>query len=112
MTGKGPRRGGGADAGPADGEILRPVPVVLAEDAVVPDCNLVRPAPTRFTHELLVDEPYRFDRPKQTDEPDGVLPAGTPVVVLVDGDDRSRVIDGAGRYVEVSSASLRELPSR
>jgi hypothetical protein len=37
-----------------------------------------------------------------------VLRAGTPVVLLVDGDDRCRVVDGSGLYVEVRRASLRE----
>jgi hypothetical protein len=90
--------------------MLRPNPSVLADAAVVPERNLVRPAPNRFTHRLVVDEPYRFDRPRHGDEPDGVLAAGTPVVVLVEGADRCRVIDANGLYVEVPRASLAELP--
>lgn len=96
---------------PVKYQVLRPAPVVLPDDAIIPPHNLVRPAPTRFTHELVVDEPYRFDRPRPRDEPDGVLPAGTPVVVLVDGAERSRVVDSAGRYVEVRTSSLRALPA-
>jgi hypothetical protein len=101
---------------PDDGVMLRPDQVVLPDEAVVPDSNLVEPAPTRFTHELVADEPYWFDRVQRTEprtaEPDGVLPAGTPVVVLVDGERYSRVADAEGRYVEVRTASLRALPSR
>jgi hypothetical protein len=90
--------------------MLRPKPSVLTDEALVPARNLVRPAPNRFTHRLVVDEPYGFDRPGPGDEPDGVLAAGTPVVVLVEGADRSRVVDANGLYVEVRRASLAELP--
>jgi hypothetical protein len=98
-----------SDSDPEIGIVLRPDMVELEDQALVPDHNLIRPAPTRFTHELVVDEPYYFDRPGPSAEPDGVLPAGTPVVVLVLGEDRSRVADASGRYVEVATASLRPL---
>ena len=104
MAGKGRRPGDQPEAG----VIRRPDAVVLGEDALVPERNLVQPPPNRFTHELLVDEPYRLDRPEPADEPDGVLPAGTPVVLLVEGAERCRVVDGSGLYVEVRRASLRE----
>jgi hypothetical protein len=93
-----------------DGVVLRPEPVVLGDEALVPERNVIRPPPNHFTHELIVDEPYRFDRPEGTGEPDGVLPAGTPVVLLVDSPDRCRVVDGSGLYVEVRRGSLRKLP--
>jgi hypothetical protein len=96
---------------PDAGVVQRPDAVVLGEEALVPERNVVRPPPNRFTHELLVDEPYRLDRPERTDEPDGVLPARTQVVLLVEGPDRCRVVDGSGLYVEVRRASLRELSS-
>ena len=83
MGGKRPRDGD--QPVPEDGVVLRPDMVVLGEDALVPPRNLIRPAPNRFTHELIVDEPYRFDRPEPTNEPDGVIRAGTPVAVLVVG---------------------------
>jgi hypothetical protein len=95
---------------PDGGRMLRPEAVVLGDEALVPDQNVVRPAPNRFTHQLLVDEPYRFDRPVPAAEPDGVLPAGTPVVMLVEGPERCRVVDASGLYVEVRRGSLRELP--
>jgi hypothetical protein len=96
---------------PDVGVIRRPEAVVLGEEALVPERNVVRPPPNRFTHELLVDEPFRLDRPERTDDPDGVLPARTQVVLLVEGPDRCRVVDGNGLYVEVRRASLRELSS-
>jgi hypothetical protein len=88
----------------------RPDAVVLGEEALVPERNIVRPPPNRFTHELTVDEPYRLDRPKRAAEPDGVLPASTRVVLLVESADHCRVVDGNGLYVEVRRASLRRLP--
>jgi hypothetical protein len=101
--------GKGAQTDPTAGTMLRPEVQVLPDEALVPDTNVVRPPPNRFTHKLMVDEPYRFDRPKRAGESDGVLPAGTPVVVLVDGPDRCRVVDGRGLYVEVRRASLSAL---
>jgi hypothetical protein len=103
----------GEGHGSADepGVILRPDVSVLDDEALVPEQNVVRPAPNRFTHELLADEPYRFDRPERAGEPDGVLPAGTRVVLLVEGADSCRVVDGNGLYVEVSPTSLRKLPN-
>jgi hypothetical protein len=103
------RRSDDSENNPEAGVMLRPEAVVLPDDAVVPDENVIRPAPNRFTHELFVDEPYRFDRSDAAGEPDGVLPAGTPVVVLVEGTDRSRVVDGRGLYIDVRRASLRKL---
>jgi hypothetical protein len=105
VAGEGGRPGDEPDRG-----VVRPEAVVLGEDAVVPERNIVRPPPNRFTHELSVDEPYRLDRPKSGDEPDGVLPAGTRVALLVEEADRSRVVAGSGLYVEVRRSSLRRLP--
>jgi hypothetical protein len=90
--------------------MLRPEAQVLGDKTLVPHENLVRPPPNRFTHELAVDEPYHFDRPERTAEPDGVLPAGRRVAVLVEGAERCRVVDGSGLYVEVRRRSIRELP--
>jgi hypothetical protein len=106
-----PRRGKQGSEPRRDlGRMLRPEPVVLGEEALVPDRNVIEPPPNRFTHVLTNDEPYRFDRPEHRREADGVLAAGTPVALLVDGPERCRVVDGRGLYVEVSRASLRELP--
>jgi hypothetical protein len=104
------RRSGERESDPDPGVMLRPEALVLADDAMVPDKNVIQPAPNRFTHELMVDEPYRFDRSEHAGENDGVFPAGTLVVLLVEGPDRSRVVDGRGLYVDVRRASLRKLP--
>jgi hypothetical protein len=89
--------------------MLRPEASVLSDGSLVPESNLIRPPPNRFTHKLLRDEQYRLDRPERGAEADGVLQAGTPVVLLVEGPDRCRVVDGSGLYVEVRRASLGEL---
>jgi hypothetical protein len=106
------RPGNESETGAEAGRMLRPEPVVLGQEALVPDRNVIEPPPNRFTHVLTVDEPYRFDRPESTPEPDGVLAAGSQVALLVDGPERCRVVDGRGLYVEVRRASLRELPGR
>jgi hypothetical protein len=97
---------------PEAGVVRRPKATVLADEALVPDSNLVKPPPNRFTHELVADEPYHLDRPERDREPDGVLEARTPVVLLVEGPRRCRVVDGRGLYVEVRRASLRRLSER
>jgi hypothetical protein len=101
-----------ADEDPDAQVVLRPEIVVLGDEALVPAGNLVRPPPTRFTHELVVDEPYHLDRPDRAPEPDGVMRAGTRVVLLHQDRDHCRVVDGRGLSVEVRWASLRELPNR
>jgi hypothetical protein len=110
MTADPHRRQEESKTDPDAGRMLRPEAVVLGDDALVPEHHFVRPAPNRFSHEIAVDEPYRFDRPQPAADPDGLLPAGTRVVLLVEGPDRCWVVDPSGLYVEVRRASLRELP--
>lgn len=94
------------------GEVLRPEAVVLGDEALVPGSNLILPPPNVFTHQVVADEPYRFDGSPAGGPPDGVLAAGTSVVVLVESGDRRRVADRTGLYVEVRRANLRPLPDR
>lgn len=92
---------------------VRPEAVVLPESAAVPDENVIRPAPNQFTHELTRDEPFYFGGAQQGRTPDGELPAGTKVVLLVhDGGAYCRVVNGRGLYVEVACDSLRKTASR
>lgn len=91
----------------------RPGFVVLGAGSLVPETNLVRPPPDRFTHELVADQPYSLDRAGHDHGPDGVLPAGTPVAVLPGGHDRDdlcRVVTATGLAVDVPRAAVRELP--
>ena len=98
------------DPQPDEG-VLRPDVHVLDRSALVPDRNVVRPPPTRFTHELVADTPFRLDRDPPGGPPDGVLAAGTPVVVASREGDRCRVVDGRGLAVQVPCAALRALGS-
>jgi hypothetical protein len=103
------RTGTGND--PADeGVVLRPKVHALDQSALVPDSNVVRPAPTRFTHKLTMDTPFRLDR-DGTGEPDGTLPAGTQVVVTATQGDRCRVVDGRGLAVDIPGDRLQEIRS-
>jgi hypothetical protein len=88
----------------------RPDPTVLPDSALVPDGSLVRPAPTAFTHELTVEQSFHYASSDRTSPPDGVLPAGTKVVLLDDGGDVCHVVDGRGLHVATSCAGLRRLP--
>ena len=86
----------------------RPDAVVLPDEAMVPPANLIRPAPNRFTHVLPRAEPFHFaEHPAGGARPDGELPAGTKVVLLLhDGGPTCRVVDGRGLYVQVRFAAL------
>ena len=89
---------------------LRPPVDVLPENAVVPDRNLIEPAPNTFTHALTSDQPFSFTTFEGTAAPDGVLAAGSRVVLMVyDGGRFCRVVDGRGLYVEIEHKSLKSL---
>ena len=90
--------------------MIKPEAVVLSTDALVPERNLIVPAPNQFTHELTRPQPFYYTRDRQDAPPDGQLPAGAKVVLLVyDGGTSCRVADGQGLYVEVEFDSLRKL---
>ena len=89
----------------------RPKATVLSDSALVPDRALVRPAPTRFTHELTVEQPYHYAGSDRASPPAGTLPAGTKVVLLDDDGEVCRVVDGRGLHVATSCAGLRALGS-
>jgi hypothetical protein len=88
--------------------MLRPEAVILGDNALIPPSNLIQPPPNHFTHEVVVDEPFRFGSASGGTEPDGVLLKGTPVVLLVEGSAHCRVVAGNGLYVEVRRLSLHE----
>jgi hypothetical protein len=90
------------------GRFLRPPVEMVAPAFLVPDSNLIQPPPNRFTHELVRDEPFRYDEAAEPAEPDGILAKGTRVVVLVEGE-ICWVVDGSGLYVAIHREGLRRL---
>lgn len=88
----------------------RPEAKVLADNALIPESNLISPAPNQFTHELTRTEPFYYSDAQPDRRPDGELEKGTKVVLLVLKDDKyCRVVDGRGLYVEVTCDSLKRL---
>ena len=88
--------------------MIRPTAMVLPTSALVPDRNLRLPAPTRFTHEVIADQPYYYRDPGPTDAPDGIFSAGTKVVLLShEGGTLCQVVDGQGLYVTMAYVGLR-----
>lgn len=88
----------------------RPEATVLPEDAMIPDKNLIKPAPNQFTHKLKSAQAYYYDGAQQGAPADGEFPAGTKVALLVhDGGNYCRVVDARGLYVEIEFASLKKL---
>jgi hypothetical protein len=88
----------------------RPEVSILDENAIVPDKNLIVPAPDQFTHEVVQSAPFFYGDADSGGSPAGELPAGTRVVLLVhDGGKRCRVADGRGLYVEIDYKHLRKL---
>jgi hypothetical protein len=89
---------------------IRPDAIVLPEDAVVPDKNIIKPAPNQFTHELARPQSFYFTAAQQGRPPDGELPQGTKVVLLIhDGGSYCRIADGQGLYVEVEYDALKRI---
>lgn len=89
---------------------VRPDFIILSEDSIVPDENLIVPPPNQFTHKLTRSEPFYFTGPQQGRPPEGELPEGAPVVLLVhDGGSYCRVVDERGLYVVVAYDSLKKI---
>lgn len=89
---------------------VRPEAVVLGENAIVPERNLISPAPNQFTHKLTQPQHYYFTGAQKGVPADGQFPTGTKVVLLVyDGGSYCRVADERGLYVEIEYDSLEKL---
>jgi hypothetical protein len=91
-------------------DFLRPKTTILPESALVPDKNIISPAPNQFTHEVTRTQPFYFGDAGQGGALNGELEAGTRVVLLVDdGSEYCRVADGRGLYVQTECSGLRKL---
>jgi hypothetical protein len=88
---------------------VTPEASILDESAIVPEENLMSPAPTKFTHELKHSQPYYFSQTKKSKQPDGEFSVGTKVLLVSKDDDRCRVADQQGLLVEIDCDSLKKL---
>jgi hypothetical protein len=94
--------------GGGEGRILRPETKVLSDAALVPAQNLVKPAPTQFTHEVQRRQPYYYSDDRE--RPDGEFAVGVRVVLMShDGGKYCRVVDEQGLYVSTEYQGLRSL---
>ena len=91
--------------------MLRPDATVLPESALVPDANL-KPPPTRFTHQVVAEQPFHYTAAQAGDVPDGRFAPGTQLLLLEHGDGHPLcwVQDGRGVCAVTPFAGLRALP--
>ena len=95
------------------GQMIRPKATVLPESALVPERNLIQPPPNQFTHEVISEQPYYYKDPEPTDSPDGVLKAGTKVVLLLHkGGGLCRVATEQGLHVVTAVEGLHPIRRR
>ena len=88
---------------------VSPEASILDESAIVPDKNLIAPAPNQFSHELKRAQPYFFSEAGKSKQPDGEFAAGTKVLLVGKEGDHCRVADEQGLYVEIECDSLKKL---
>lgn len=87
----------------------KPRATVLGENAVIPEGNLISPAPKNFTHELIRKEPFYYSNPTKDAEPSGEFKSGTKVLLVRSRGRFCRVADKQGLLVEVACDSLKKL---
>ena len=89
--------------------IIRPKATILPESAQLPDRNVLKPPPNRFTHEIVAEQPYYYMGRTQAAPPEGAFAPGTKVVLLRHDDADCWVADGRGLYVATACSGLRLL---
>ncbi len=90
---------------------IRPKATVLPDSATIPDANLIRPAPDRFSHRVRAPQPYYYASPRNDDAPDGTFDTGAEVVVLSHAGGRwCHVADARGLHVVTAFDGLQALP--
>lgn len=83
---------------------------MLPDSATIPDANLIRPAPDRFTHRVGSAQPYYYTVPRGADAGDGTFDAGAKVVVLSHTGGRwCHVADARGLHVVTAFSGLEAL---
>jgi hypothetical protein len=83
---------------------------VLSEESIVPEKNIISPAPNQFSHQIVRLCPYYFNKYEQTRPPDGKLKKGAKVTLLVyEKGDYCRVADKRGLYIEVLYKDIAKL---
>ena len=89
--------------------MLRPKANVLSDAARVPDANL-RPPPKRFTHRVVIEQPFHFTAAQTVSAPDGHFAPGTPLLLIAHRDGPlCEVQDAQGLCVVTAYAGLRSL---
>jgi hypothetical protein len=84
--------------------------IVLPESSLVPSNCLIIPVPNQFTHEVVAAQPFYASHGTPSGPPHGEFAAGTKVAMLIhDGGEMCRVVDGGGRYVDTRFDGLRKL---
>jgi hypothetical protein len=88
----------------------QPKITVLPDAALVPHANLVQPAPTHFTHQVQVAQPYFYATPHDHEPANGHFDAGTCVVLREAVDEAwCQVVDGRGLCVVTARIGLLAL---
>ena len=94
----------------AEEEFVRPEAIVLDEQAIVPDRNLISPAPNQFTHQVKRDQPYYFDDAAHGGPPAGQLSADAAVLLVHRRGNACWVIDSRGLFVRTACDGLTPRP--
>jgi hypothetical protein len=92
------------------GHFLRPSPVVLPGNALVPDKNVLQPPPNQFTHRLRERTPFYFEAGGEG-TPSGYLEKGSRVILMRQGEEQQDCWVGTeqGLYVRTPPGHLDRL---
>ena len=91
-------------------DFIRPKAVILESNSIIPEKNIISPAPNQFTHVTKESQPYYFIEVERAQNPDGEFKKDTRVILLkYDGGEYCWVANEQGLYVEVDHKGLRPL---
>jgi hypothetical protein len=90
-------------------KMIRPKPVILPESAQLPNRNVLRPPPNKFSHRIEAEQPYYLTGVDEAAPPAGSFAAGTKVLLLREEDGECWVADVRGLYVAIRCDGLRPL---